>query len=562
MYFYSWRKAFFHFLTCFLLLVLVAPPEALAIASNNIPLDSPVYYYLDKLASFGFIASDFKGIKPITKAEATRLLFEAEKKRAEEEERTSGDEDQDSYAAPWDNKGKESLTAGGNLAREMIHELRHYLQREIRSSEEPESIPKFDIDPISSFRIRYVYLDGTPRSYERSVNDPGGDKLWGIFGPLRPRNPFPSPVREHGTEGTPLLENNQGVIYRRGSNADLRFSSEAFAGRYLSALVEPMFLYSNNGDLKQGRLNRGYGKLGGGGIELQVGRDENWLGFGFRGSGILTNNADNFDFVKLSNPEPISIKYLGSIKYDFIFSRFDTTGTGASLRRPYFFSSTILYKPVDILELGLNVSRQQGGPGVNNSLGSWFRGLYGGSNNDNSNNLANFEFRLRIPFLRNTELYGEDTFEDLPSAESYLAGIYIPRLTSSGKDDFRFEYFRGHNVLYTNGTFPEGYIYHGMPIGDSQGGATEDLFFRYSHWFAARNNIALEYFYTTRGTFGRLPGQAIERKHAGRAIWSLPLIGDTNLNLMYGWERVNNFDLVQGVQQTNQIVKVDFSYKY
>jgi hypothetical protein len=35
-----------------------------------------------------------------------------------------------------------------------------------------------------------------------------------------------------------------------------------------------------------------------------------------------------------------------------------------------------------------------------------------------------------------------------------------------------------------------------------------------------------------------------------------------DMNLLYGWERINNFNLVGGVNRTNQIVKVDLSYRY
>ena len=122
-------------------------------------------------------------------------------------------------------------------------------------------------------------------------------------------------VRQHGTEGTPLLENNEGVTYGRKNNVDVRFSSEAFVGRYVSALVEPMFLYEDQGNFTQGRVNKGYVKLGGGGLELEVGRDANWLGLGDRGAITLTNNAVNFDLVKLSSPEPIDIRYIGALKY-------------------------------------------------------------------------------------------------------------------------------------------------------------------------------------------------------------------------------------------------------
>ncbi len=221
-------KAVAPFLAVCLLAALVMPRESGAISSNNIPLESPVYQYLDKLASFGLISSDFKGIRPISRAEAARLLFEAEKNRNREMERVAdGDNDRDLYGFPWEVEGKADLRGGGFLAREIINELRHSLQRERNLAEQTERAPGFALNLLSSFRARYVYLDGTPRSYERWVNDPGGDRLWGIFGPVRPKNPFPSPVPGHGSEGTPLLENNQGVVYRRGSNADVRFTSEA-----------------------------------------------------------------------------------------------------------------------------------------------------------------------------------------------------------------------------------------------------------------------------------------------------------------------------------------------
>jgi len=35
-----------------------------------------------------------------------------------------------------------------------------------------------------------------------------------------------------------------------------------------------------------------------------------------------------------------------------------------------------------------------------------------------------------------------------------------------------------------------------------------------------------------------------------------------NMQVMYGWERIDNFNLVGGAKQTNQVVKVDLSYRY
>jgi hypothetical protein len=535
------------FALCLLLVGLASPVGAWTVASNNIPLDSPVYEWLDKLAGYGLVKSDVKGIRPFTRAEAARLLLEAE-------ENLSGNPD----------------LAVSALVTDLLVETRKAVAREAKLYKEPESAPSFDYNLLSSARARYVYLDGVPRSYERPVFDPGNDGVFGIGSGLRPKNPYPAAAIQHGSEGTPLVENNEGVIYRRGSNGELRFTSELFAGRWAAALLEPMALYAEGDSMFQARINKGYLKVGNDAVELEVGRDANWLGLGYRGNITLTNNARNFDQIKLSSPEPIQLPWIGDLKYSLIFSRFDEVLTSRGTRHPYFFATKLSLKPADFVEVGLNLGRQVGGPGVDNSFGSLLRGFVGGTNNDNSNSVAGLELRFRIPCLRNTEVYGEFSGEDAasfwPIVESYVAGFYIPRLTAGGKDDFRFEYFLGNAILYTSGTFPEGYIYHDQPIGHSQGGAAEEFFFRYSHWFTARNNLALEYWHGERGNLGRVPVngvmQTVERKDSARATWTFPLADDFDCGLRYGWERVRNKDLVGGQDRTNQLVSVQLNYKY
>jgi hypothetical protein len=295
------------------------------------------------------------------------------------------------------------------------------------------------------------------------------------------------------------------------------------------------------------------------------------LGLGYRGAITLTNNAKNFDLIKLSSPEPVKIDYVGLLKYSLIFSRFDETVTNGQVRRPYFLGAKVSILPTTNVEFGLNLGRQVGGPGVDNSLWSTLRGMVGGTEGDNSNSMAGFELRLRFPFLRNAELYGEFSGEDAaafwPIVESYVAGFYIPRLTSGGRDDLRFEYFLGNRILYTSNTFQEGYLYRGMPVGHSQGGAAEEFFLRYSHWFSLKNRVALEYFHSERGNSGRVViengiNQTVERKNSLRGFWNMPLSDSLNLGFMYGWERIHNLNLVGGVNQTNQVVDVDLKYMY
>jgi hypothetical protein len=115
-------------------------------------------------------------------------------------------------------------------------------------------------------------------------------------------------------------------------------------------------------------------KIGRGPFELEAGRDANWLGLGERGNITLTNNARNFDLVKLSSPEPISSRFLWDLKYSVILSRLDesvtivrdpVTGTDTAFkRRPFFLAAKLSFKPDPNVELGINYGKEFGGPGV------------------------------------------------------------------------------------------------------------------------------------------------------------------------------------------------------
>jgi hypothetical protein len=300
------------------LLIMSLPADLFALSSTNIPVGSPVYSRIEKLAALGFISSDFAGIKPITKSEGARLLLEAE-----------------------------SNSKSGSLSpfeEDLFNELRNYLKRELSLVGKPSEAPLFDVAPLTDVTVRYVYLSGAPRNYDRPVHDPGGEGVLGIGSGLRPVNPYPSIAHQRGSEGTPLFENNEGIRYNEGSSLDARLTGAANLGQYLSLLVEPEFLSTDG--LLRGRLNKGYVKIGGGALELEVGRDSNWLGFGERGALTLSNNADNFDLVKLSNPEPLDAGFLGKLKLALIVSQFDKVVTSNGERQPWFYAIKASLKPV------------------------------------------------------------------------------------------------------------------------------------------------------------------------------------------------------------------------
>ena len=54
----------------------------------------------------------------------------------------------------------------------------------------------------------------------------------------------------------------------------------------------------------------------------------------------------------------------------------------------------------------------------------------------------------------------------------------------------------------------------------------------------------------------------MERKVALRASWKAPVYRDWDASLMYGWETIRNFNLVADDNRTNQLVRLDLSYRY
>lgn len=125
-----WGKMNYFFSRILLLAVITffllnIPAESWALASNNIPLDSPIFSYLDKLVGFGLVDTDFKGIRPYSKAEAARVVAEAE--------------------------GNLGRLYGSSLtfAEKLIRQLKELLPREIALRKEPAKAPFFDYNPMA-----------------------------------------------------------------------------------------------------------------------------------------------------------------------------------------------------------------------------------------------------------------------------------------------------------------------------------------------------------------------------------------------------------------------------
>jgi len=128
-----------------LLATLVSAGPVFALASAGIPLNSPIYSYLDKLAGLGLISSGERWSRPCSKAEAARLALEAATNIAR----------QDSAAPAY--------------AMELVTRIRQILARDDENSAAEPDSRLFEISFSSKVLNRYVGDTGVV-SYDRPVS--------------------------------------------------------------------------------------------------------------------------------------------------------------------------------------------------------------------------------------------------------------------------------------------------------------------------------------------------------------------------------------------------------
>ncbi len=169
---------------------------------------------------------------------------------------------------------QEALTEKKRLGKQLspiIEEFLRKFQREFKEelqAWDPDSgyEARSFIKPVESAQVRYVYSDGKPRSFT-------GD-------------PESRDFKINATEGTPLVYNNEGVVYGEGSNGSLQFATTFGYGDFFSGYVEPIFvLRQNDGGIEElngtrADLLKAYGKLTQWNAEIEVGRDSLWWGQG------------------------------------------------------------------------------------------------------------------------------------------------------------------------------------------------------------------------------------------------------------------------------------------
>ncbi len=526
-----------------------------ALASNNVPLDHWSYAALDKLSGFGLIHSDLNGIRPYTRIEMARLVNEA---LGEKEGR------KDLHLPPLIDYFLE------RFKREFAEELAIYGRGHGGSD------AKLVVTPVEEAQARYAFVDGKPRDFVNFRNGVGqySKRFSGIV----------------ATEGTPLLHNNEGIVYGNGSNLSLQFASSFRLWDVFSGYIEPILVVRENGtggrslavlsnDQSGGTLGgrdhvevdllKGYAKFSPWNVEFEAGRDSLWWGQGSRGSLVLSDNAPPLDMIKFSNPTPTILpwylSYIGLVKYSIFIARLedDRDFSHANLG-----GVTMVIKPHPLFEIGVNATALFGGK---NRPGDF-------SNTDVTDTLASFNARLRLPFLRNAQLYAEYGGEDSPGKGArwyefpfqdvaYLVGIYFPAIFSDGRTDLRIEYSNNafshdidhQGIWYGHSVYRSGYTFEQMILGHSMGPDAMDLFTRATHYLRNNLSVGLDYEHMERGLTA---GLVEERSNGFGADVTWDLNDHWRVVLRYGFETISNFNMVAGDNRQNQLLITTLKYTF
>jgi hypothetical protein len=497
-------------------------------------LDDWAYEGLDKLDGFGLLRSLMKGTRPFTRIEVARLVKEALQTQEHYPERTSPFVEFLLERFKKEFGDELSILGGGQY-----------------------TAPHTFIKPVNNMRVRYVYVDGQPREFVGFEGvGPGID----------------------ATEGTPLIQNNEGVVYGENHNFSLQFSSVLKFKDVFSGYFEPILLARQNEadldglDSYEVKLFKGYAKFSAWNFEIEGGRDSLWWGQGRHGNLLLTNHASPLDLIKFSNPTPSLLpwifRWLGPVKAAVFFSRLESNRT---VPRTKLAGGRFNMKPLPFFEVGFSGTILFEGEGRPNlSVSDWLEVLAFGNpkdsnGNDKTDGRFELDLRIRIPFLKGTEIYGEYGAEKPVLGDpAYLIGAYIPRLTSDGMTELRMEWAYNSvddpegNFWYGDNIYRSGYTYEALMIGHHMEGDAMDFFGRLTRHLNNDLRFGIDFDYMERG---RSLSPNTEKNYQFGIDFTYGFARSLTIEGRYAYERVKDFNLMAGDDRDNHLFMTQLQWR-
>ena len=433
-------KKLFCVLNSLLLLLMVSSASIAAPLSSNIPLDSYLYTYLDKLEGLGYLDELQSGIKPYTRTQV----------------------------AGW------------------IQRIR---EKDMINDESPEYIRAIMARLLDEFSEELAVLEGasmptgvTVKEWSWTVSQYDGEPL-----KQHPNLPY--------TCYHPLDSYQSGYELHDGLNSAFTAQVDARLHDNVIFSLTPHLQWDEDDDLSFS-WESAYLKTRFRNTQIQLGKDAFWWGRGKRGSLALTNNATPFTSIAFRNIEPVRfehwLKILNKMDYAVVYA--DLERDRSDVRSPGFFGWRTDFMPTANLNIGMALTSIIGGEGHEFSLSDLWDFITGENawtvEEEKWNMIAGWDWRLRIPRWRGLQLYGEHYGEDQrdkipsPFLMAHVWGLYLPRLTKDGVWDLQLETAHTNRHWYVHWVYKNGYTYKNKLIGDAMGTDSTRLYVRVGRYLA------------------------------------------------------------------------------
>jgi len=486
------------------------------LGSSYVPPDSWVYDVLDRLAAMGLIPSQTSGLRPWTRAECARQTREAER----------------------------SIEAAS---------------RSVDLSEATEMVAAL-----------HKELDGNG----------GGVTLHSVY--VR-NGAIAGPALNDSFHFGQTWANDNGRPFGRGWNSNAGFTASAQSGRFFAyvqgeyqrapgeapyslpvrqAIAQlddnPLQLAEPQSSTSRFRTLDAYAGVRLGDFEFSVGKQSLWWGPTHDAPLSFSDNAEPTKNAKLSMVHPIRLPgflgHLGWIRAELVLGKL---GGQKYTWRPWFNAEKVSFKLTDNLEMGFTRWSIFWGVGHPITAGSLLINLTsaaspnvgGVGRSDPGDRKAGFDFRYRLPWLRNwVTLYSDSYADDDPSPlaaprrAGINPGIYLTHVPGIPRMDLRVEApstmpmegDMGGAFIYDNSQYHSGNTNYGYLLGNPVGrdGRAIEGWTRY--WFSARTRIEMGYRQLKVGT-SFLPGGGTQTDGTIKA--TLLLGNDWTAEVMWQYER-------------------------
>lgn len=445
--------------------------------SAYVPLDSWVYPALDRLAALGFIPSQTAGLRPWTAVECDRQVGEAE-----------------GLVAHADRKSAEI-----GEAMKLVEELRTYLDR-LKGGLSLDSVYTQNgviAGPVlnDSFHFGQTWNNDFGRPFGRGWNSDTGFTSRAEFGRFfayvngeYQRAPgsaaYPESVRQtiSGIDGVPLQPAGSPAAVSRFRTLDI------YAGVRL------------------------------GDFEFSAGKQSLWWGPTADSPLSFGTNAEPTKNFRISTVHPIRLPELWGhvigVRGEFVIGKL---GGQQYTWRPWFNAEKLTFKLTENLEMGFTRWAIFWGVGHPITVGSFIKditstqspeGAAGVGRSDPGDRKGGFDFRYRIPGLRDwLTLYSDSYSDDDPSPlaaprrAAINPGLYLTHVPGIPKLDFRVEApstmpmegDMGGLFIYYNSQYRSGNTNYGDLLGNSVGRDGRALEGWTSYWLTPRRRLQAGY---------------------------------------------------------------------